>query len=185
MIAVDLALRWMHIFGAIILVGGAIYMRCVYTPCGSAPDDSAKGGGAGEDAGAAIRRRWAKLVMLSTAFLLISGLINFILIMQRYEILDSHLPGRAGYQMVFGIKFLLALAVFFISALLSGRSGLAVRIRQREKLWLNVNLALAVVVVMLAGVMKIAARAPRPVETAQGGRIAVEGTAPQLPVVGE
>ena len=155
MIYLDLLLRWIHIFGGTILVGGAIYQCCVATL-----DDGAAAGG--EPSGrSASRARWAKLVMWSSAMLLISGLVNFFLIMQRYQILDVHFPGRAGYQMVFGIKFLVAFAVFFVSAVLAGRSALAVRWRQNERFWLKLNLALAIVVVLLAGMLKVAAREPK------------------------
>lgn len=156
MIYVDLLLRWIHIFGGTILVGGAIYQCCVATL-----DEG--GTSSGEPGGrSASRARWAKLVMWSSAMLLISGLVNFFLIMQRYQILDVHFPGRAGYQMVFGIKFLVAFAVFFVSAVLAGRSGLAVRWRQNERFWLKLNVALAIVVVLLAGMLKVAAREPKP-----------------------
>jgi len=160
MIFLDLLLRWIHIFGGTILVGGAIYQCCV-----ARLDDGAASSGKSEERSAS-RSRWAKLVMWSSATLLISGLVNFFLIMQRYEILDVNFPGRAGYQMVFGIKFLIAFAVFFLSAVLAGRSSLAVRLRQKEGFWLKVNLALAVVVVLLAGMLKVASREPKP-ETAE------------------
>jgi hypothetical protein len=160
MIFLDLLLRWIHIFGGTILVGGAIYQCCV-----ARLDEGGPSSGEGEGRSAS-RSRWAKLVMWASATLLISGLVNFFLIMQRYQILDVNFPGRAGYQMVFGIKFLIAFAVFFFSAVLAGRSSLAIRLRQNEGFWLKMNLALAVVVVLLAGMLKVAAREPKP-ETAE------------------
>jgi putative copper export protein len=146
MLAMELVLRWIHIFGAIILVGGVILMRCAYLP--------AMAENAAPKFASAFRSRWSKLVMMSSGLLLISGLINFILVVKNYEV-----PGQ--YHMVFGIKFLLVFLVFFLSAALSGRSGLAEKLRQKEQMWLTVNLVLAVVVVCLAGFMKTTERTPK------------------------
>ena len=51
--------------------------------------------------------------------------------------------------------------VFFLAAALSGRSGLAQRLRQREKFWLMVNMVLAITVVCLAGIMRLADRSEK------------------------
>jgi len=150
MFAVELVLRWIHIFGAIMLVGGVILMRCAYLPAiveNKAPDFAA-----------AFRRRWSKLVMLSSAMLLISGFVNFFLVIKQYQV-----PSQ--YHMVFGIKFLLAFLVFFLAASLSGRSGLAEKLRQKEQGWLTVNLILAVAVVCLGGLMKCTERTPKAAPT--------------------
>lgn len=146
MFAVELVLRWIHIFGAITLVGGVILMRCAYVPAMAE-------NGAAEFAGA-FRRRWSRLVMLSSAMLLVSGFINFFLVIKQFEV-----PSQ--YHMVFGIKFLLAFLVLFLSAALSGRSGLAEKLRQNERGWLTVNLILAVAVVCLGGLLKSTERSPK------------------------
>jgi putative copper export protein len=149
MIALDLLLRWMHLLSAIVLVGGTIFMRCAYVPAGPT-----------EPLAAEVRRRWAKLVMATSGLLLLSGLVNFVIIMQRYTISEKF-PGNI-YQMVFGIKFLLALAVFFLSSALAGRSAMAQSLRRREAMWLTLNAILAVSVVLLGGIMKLAARSEKP-----------------------
>ena len=58
------------------------------------------------------------------------------------------------YQMLFGIKVLLALAIFFLASVLVGRSALGARFRERAKLWVTVNLLLGVLVVCIAGRMR-------------------------------
>jgi len=58
------------------------------------------------------------------AFLLISGLINFILFLERKQ--NARLDQwrqtyNSLYQFVFGAKFALAMVVFFIASALAGR----------------------------------------------------------------
>ena len=131
-----LVFRWLHILPATILVGGTIFLRCAYQPSGQSSDENEK-----------VRRRWSNLVMLSAGLLLLSGLFNTARVSMSFD-----LPSY--YQALLGTKILLALGVFFISSVLSGRSELATKFRAKETLWLNVNVFLAVAVVMLGGVMK-------------------------------
>jgi hypothetical protein len=59
------------------------------------------------------------------------------------------------YQMLFGIKFLLALAIFALASILAGRSPGTQRIRDNAKFWLNVNLAMALAVIAISGIMRL------------------------------
>lgn len=151
----DLVMRWLHIFGAIMLVGSTIFMRCVSLPAALQ---------SGESPGLAFTERqrqlWARMVMLSSGQLLLSGLVNFVLIVKRYNFGDTF-PANI-YHPLFGVKFLLALVVFFLAAALTGRSALAVKLRQHERTWLMVNMVLAIVVVCIAGLMKFATRTEKP-----------------------
>ena len=151
MLALDLILRWTHITGAIMLVGSTIFMRTVYLPAKELSDFEPK-----PEFTEWLRVAWSRMVLISSGQLLISGLVGFVLLMQRYDI-SKKFPGSA-YQMMFGIKFLLAFVVFFLAAGLAGRSGLAKKLRQREKFWLTVNMVLAITVVLLGGVMRMANR---------------------------
>ena len=155
MLALDLILRWMHILGAIMLVGSTIFMRCVYLPAKENASDQP-----GAEFADRIRKVWSRLVMISSGQLLVSGLVAFVLLMKNFEINKDAFPGSA-YQMIFGIKFLLAFVVFFLAAAISGRSGLAQKLRQREKMWLTINMTLAIVVVCFAGIMRLADRSEK------------------------
>lgn len=149
--AIDLALRYLHIFAAIAAVGGTFFARLALLPAMEetlSPDIRSK-------LHSAIRGRWSKVVAASIAFLLISGLINYIFrISGRFDV-------PRWYHPVFGVKFLLALGVFFIASVLSGRSGLAERFRQNARFWLTVNMTLAVLVVALSGALRFATRTPK------------------------
>lgn len=159
--ALDLILRWLHILGAVVLVGGTIFQWVALAPGAVGP---------ASDVATAIRARWSKLVMVSSGLLLISGLVNFVFIVQRFDIPKDGFPGST-YHPVFGVKFLLAFGVFFLSSVLSGRSGLAERMRQQERMWLTVNMVLAVLVVLLAGVLKLADRSPKSPVGNNGGSV--------------
>ena len=150
----DLVLRWAHILPAMALLGGALFMRLALHPAAETlPAEQAatlKG---------AARARWRHVVRLSILLLLISGLTNFVLTVQRYEV------EKPLYHMVFGIKFLLALGIFFLAEMLNGRSELAEKFRARSAFWLNVLLALAITLVCLSGVLKLSPHTPKAAAT--------------------
>lgn len=60
------------------------------------------------------------------------------------------------YHVLFGVKFLLSLVVFFIASALVGRSPALAAIRKNARVWLTVNLMLVVAVICIAGVMRVA-----------------------------
>jgi hypothetical protein len=141
---VELVFRWMHIFAAIAAVGGMIFQRVALVPAvAELPDDVR------HRLHAAMRARWARVVHGSILFLLVSGLVNVVRIIQNYELVPY-------YHALFGIKFLLAFGIFFIASMLTGKSESAQRFQRNGRYWLTVNLLLAVLVVGLSGVLKTA-----------------------------
>jgi len=137
-----LVFRWLHILAAITAVGGSIFARFVVFPSlDPLPADQRAA------LHAVMRGRWAKIVAAAIGFLLISGLYNFMITISQFRV-------PPWYHMVFGIKFLLALTIFGIASLLVGKSPAADAIRKNARLWLNLNIALAVLVVCLSGVLR-------------------------------
>jgi len=161
-----LALRWFHLVAAMALVGGTIFMRFGLVPSvGVLTDDERK------SLHEQVRSRWAKLVAASVAFLLISGIVNFVLFLS-----ESKTPAWDGwrqsynslYQFVFGAKFALAMVVFFIASALAGRGEATKKFRQDAKWWMTVNLILALIVVVLSGVLRfthVGPTLPKPAAT--------------------
>jgi uncharacterized membrane protein len=145
-----LILRYMHILGAIALMGGTIFMRFALRPAVSQLPADAKSTLHEE-----VRRRWSRFVMLASALLLVSGIANLGLA-ARYEFK----PGMS-YHMVVGIKLLLALPIFFIAAVMTGRSDMAKRFQAQGELWMNVNLTLALLMVLIGGALKFVDRMPK------------------------
>ena len=144
---VQLVLRWLHILSAITLMGGTIFMRF-----GLHPALASLGADAQKTLKDAVRSQWAKWVMASSGFLLLSGLVNTVLIVKAYKYPD------VPYHALIGVKLLLALVIFFIASTLVGRSANAQKFREKAVFWLNVNLVLAVVVVCIGGFLKQAKR---------------------------
>jgi uncharacterized membrane protein len=139
---VSVLFRWLHILPAMVAVGGAIFMRMALLPALSEVPDAQRA-----TLHEAIRSRWSKWIMGAILLLLISGFYNFFTLTSRYK-----LP--PAYHMLFGIKFLLALAIFTLASFLSGRTAIAQRMRQNARTWLNLNVALAVLLVCISGVMR-------------------------------
>jgi hypothetical protein len=66
-----------------------------------------------------------------------------------------------SYNMVIGIKFLLALPIFVFASFLAGRSATAKKFQANAVMWMNVNLALALVMVLIGGALKFVGRRPK------------------------
>ncbi len=133
--------RWLHILFAIALVGGTIFIRFALVP---ASESDASGDASAEST---VYRRWSRIVMVAIGWLLISGIYNAAIKAVQYDLAPI-------YHALLGIKILLAIVVFALASLLAGRSALARKLRARERVWLNINLFLMVLVVMIAGYLK-------------------------------
>jgi uncharacterized membrane protein len=147
-----LILRYMHILGAIALMGGTIFMRFALRPAVGKLQPEVKATLHDE-----VRRRWSKVVMLATLLLLISGIANLGLAV---HYVYKPVFGMS-YHMIVGIKLLLALPIFFIAAVMMGRSDLAKRFQANANMWMNVNLTLALLMVLIGGMLKFVLRQPK------------------------
>jgi uncharacterized membrane protein len=146
-----LLLRYFHVIGAITLMGGSLFLRLGLRPAVRELDTEAR-----QRLHDRLRPRWAHLVMVSSALLLVSGLANLALA-GRYEF-PPLLGLRQGYHLVVGLKFILALPIFFIASLLAGRSPLAKRLQERPEGWMNLALVLALVMVLVGGWLRFVPR---------------------------
>ena len=136
-----LIFRWLHIVPALVMVGGVFFIRfCLL--------ESESSEGSLLDRSETVRKRWMKWVMLASLLLLISGLYNAAMKAMGYH-LDM------AYNGLLLVKILLSLVVFYLSAVLTGRSERAKRLRQREKYWLNLLLVLMLAIVLIGGYLKL------------------------------
>lgn len=144
------ALRWAHILGAIVAVGGLFFARYGLHPAMSSLDAQTQA-----SLHEAIRRRWLPWVIGAITLLLASGLANFLLFNQAAKAWDGgNWMRQTGYHALFGVKFLLALAVFYFASGLVGRGEGTAWIRANRARWLSVTLLLAVGVVLISGWMR-------------------------------
>lgn len=144
MFYVSLVLRWLHILPAIALLGGSIFMRLGFIPAIATLNEDDK-----KLAQEGARKGWAKVVMISILLLLVSGLANVALTEMNFDWVEG-----SPWRILMMAKILLALAVFFIASMVVGRSERAAKWRENLPFWLNVNILLAVAVVMIGGAMK-------------------------------
>src|SRR5215469_8334171 len=148
-------LRWMHILAAMTAVGGTIFMRLALVPSVAVLPEAER-----KALHEQVRSRWVKFVMGAILFLVVSGFYNF------FRRLNAGIPAdmKGLYHGLFAVKFLLALAIFFLASALTGRAAALARFRQNAKLWLTVNLTLAVIVVCISGVLRFipAGKSPPP-----------------------
>jgi hypothetical protein len=144
------ALRWAHILAAMVAVGGLFYARFGLLPAMQLLDEATR-----EKLHDGIRRRWLPWVIGAITLLLASGLANFLIFndaAQAWE--DGTWMKQTKYHALFGVKFLLALGVFYLASGLVGRGEGTAWIRANRGKWLSVTLLLAVGVVMISGWMR-------------------------------
>jgi len=150
---VTILVRWLHIAAAIVAAGGAIFARFVAAPAlESLPADLRS------SMHEEMRKRFVGLVMASIAVLLLTGFYNYL----RQE-MPAH-RGQGGYHGLMGAKILLAMGVFFLASALVGRSPALEWVRAKRKLYLGINVLLAMMVVALGAVLRAipdAAAAPQ------------------------
>jgi len=155
-----LALRWAHVLAACVAVGGLVFARFGLLPALQHLDEPTRDGIHDR-----IRRSWMPWVMGAITLLLASGLANFLLFNARVR--EEEWGGgewmrQTGYHALFGVKFLLAMIVFYFASGLVGRGRGTQGMRNDRATWLTVTIGLAVAVVMISGWMRQLHMGPNP-----------------------
>lgn len=140
----NLISRWLHIIPVIIMVGGTLFLRLALLPALATSENADLRDAMRES----VRKKWAKWIGISTLVILVTGLYNTYFKAVTYELSPL-------YNGLLLVKILLAFAVFFFAARLSGRSAKAVQMREREIHWTNILCVLMLTIVLIAGAMKI------------------------------
>ena len=135
--------RWLHIGAAMLTVGGAAFMRLALLPAAG----SVLGDEEHQRLREAVRRRWARVVHVCIAILLVTGGVNFVTLVLT--------PGvePMPYHALFGVKFLAALGLFMITSLLLGKGPASSGIRKAASRWLTIALVLAAGIVLISGLL--------------------------------
>ena len=142
-------LRWLHIIPAIAAGGATLYASIALLPSMQELPEAER-----TRLREAVVKRWRGVTMASITLLLASGLLNFIL----YQA-PAH-RGQPLYHGLFGVKFLAAMAVFFLASALMGRSAALAPIRANARFWTSVSAALVVLIVLISGVLRSIPPAP-------------------------
>ena len=143
--ALDIVSRVVHVATAIVVLGGSIFMRFVLMPAATQLPEEEQQALRGRITGT-----WKVVVMIGIVLFLASGFYNYLVVS-----LPEH-RGDTLYNALMGIKILLAFSIFFLASALTGRAVAFDRIRQNEKLWLGITILLGVLVVVIAGYLKVA-----------------------------
>lgn len=144
------ALRWAHILAAMVAVGGLFYARYGLLPAMQVLDEESR-----EKLHEGIRKRWLPWVIGAITLLLASGLANFLIFNDAARAWEGgEWMKQTKYHALFGVKFLLAMAVFYFASGLVGRGEGTAWMRANRAKWLSVTLLLAVAIVMLSGWMR-------------------------------
>ncbi len=137
---VQIISRVLHLLSAMIMVGGLFYLRTVLAPAGT------------EACFAGRRSVWARWVGAATIFLLTSGAYNLTIILAQSKATETKLPPT--YLVLLLVKFLLALFVMFVMAILTGKTDAADRFCGQMQKWLNMAWLAAMAIVVLAAIMR-------------------------------
>lgn len=149
-----LLLRWGHVLAAVTALSGLVFSRFALLPALEDVDDQTR-----DRIHAGVRRAWMKWVMGAITLLILTGLANYLLTIQRANTEAWGGNGRAwmrfhGYHAFMGMKILFAFVVFYLASALIGRGEATQWARDDRKKWLTVTLGAALAVVILSGYLR-------------------------------
>lgn len=148
----NVLMRLVHVLTAVVLMGGTAYVRFVLLPAAADLPEAEH-----QALRERLLTRWRSIVWRGILLLLITGFYNYL------EVTAPAHRGQGVYHMLMGIKILLALGVFFLASVLTGRSPRFERLRQEARCWLTVLLVLAGIVVGIGSLLKVAVLPTPPV----------------------
>ena len=102
------------------------------------------------------RAAWAKWVGITTALLLMTGLVQFC--EQCQDLQARRRPTTCSAR----LKILVGLVIFFFAAILAGKTALAESFREKMPTWLKFTMLVGIVIVIIGGVMRSYPREPKP-----------------------
>ncbi len=146
--------RWLHILAAMAAVGGPMFISLALLPALSTLQEAER-----KALHEQLRRRWSKVVMAAILLLIVTGLYNFVLFVNAAHGWGPEWQAGSSnlrlYHILFGIKVVLALVVFFLASAITSRSDALAKFRENLKLWMTVNLLLGILIVCIAGQMRM------------------------------
>lgn len=139
--------RWIHISAVIVAVGGTAFLRLVLHPTvQTALSDDTRA-----TLKAPLIRRWARFVHVAILFIILSGTYNAVLMFPKHKPVEGEPP---LYHILFGVKLMLALALFFVAIAVTGRSKAFEGMRNQMAKWTAINLAIAGAIVLISNILK-------------------------------
>lgn len=141
---VNFLFRFIHIFTAITIFGGTLFMYFVLMPAAEKISQEAH-----QTLREFLLKKWKIFIHTGIVLFLVSGFYNYLVVMR-----PKH-SGDSLYHMLIGIKILFAFIIFFLASVLVGRAAVFEKLRQKRKMWLLVIIALATLIVLISSFLKI------------------------------
>jgi uncharacterized membrane protein len=143
MALLNLIMRWTHIFCAGMAIGAPVFIRLILLPAATKALDAAHHTALRD----ALMKRCRMWIYLLITLFLISGFYTYSVVVPQWDV-------PKWYHMIFGMKFMLALFLFFLASALAGRSKALAFIRDNNKLWLSIYIATVLAIIALSGTMR-------------------------------
>ena len=138
-----LVMRWLHIGGAIILIGSPFFIRLFLLPA-LADEEPARREAILER----VNKPWRMFLGIVILTQIISGVYWLLVVIN----LSAEPP---LYQLLLTVKLLAALGLFFLLSVLAGRATMFAPFRQAAKKWYSGCLICGIIIVMCAGAMHL------------------------------
>lgn len=138
-----LMMRWIHIFCAIIVIGSIIFYRFAFIVA----EKRTMPEGLPEEFRTALFKRWKLLLHPPIIFFLISGFYTYLMVTRHLH------EDQPLYHALFGVKFLLALAVFAMYIVLTSTMKWSEKLREKNALWMLLIIGV-LAIIGIAGVMR-------------------------------
>lgn len=139
--------RWLHLLAATLALGTPIFVRLALQPALGMLD-----GGLRAQVVEAIGKRWRVVVYVAIVIFLATGLYNFLRPGAPWRGFEA--DAKRNYHLIFGIKFLLALVIFFLNSALAGRSAALAYFRNNARTWTGVVIVLGLIVLVLSVMLR-------------------------------
>jgi uncharacterized membrane protein len=137
-------MRWMHMLAAVSVAGSIFFFVLVLRPAAAKALTPEQHAALREP----LMRRWKMIIHPSIVLFLVSGFYNYIAVTSKLH------EGQGLYHALFGVKFLLALAVFALAIVLTSTRKWSARWRESRGAWLALVLV-TLAVVLIGGLMKV------------------------------
>ncbi len=140
---ITLIMRWLHIGGAIILIGAPFFIRMFLLPA-LAKEDPARRDAIIES----INKPWRKFLGIVILLQITSGVYWLLAVI--------NLPAESPiYQILLTVKLLAALGLFFLLSVLAGRATMFAPFRNEARKWYSACLICGIIIVACAGAMRL------------------------------
>jgi uncharacterized membrane protein len=138
-----LIMRWLHIGGAIVLVGSPLFIRLFLLPALSGEEPARR-----DAIIERINKPWRIFLGMVILLQIISGVYWMLVVVK----VSTEPP---LYQIILTVKLLAALVLFFLLSVLAGRATMFASFRAQAPKWYTACLICGAIIIVCAGTLRI------------------------------